>query len=558
VTAPRRLLAVVLAAGLLAACSGDGGATKQSTATSGNDGSASSEGSGKSKRQDRVPCPAARTVEVARPGISFTDVTQASGLIAPLLGMYGHAVAVGDVNGDSWPDLFVGTFADKKNARYRFRGAEGPSPDRLLLGGARGFRQAGTFPDQLGRTSGAVFADLDTDGDADLVVTRNITKARPDGAPTAVYRNDGGRFSVATPLVNGRGARGIGVLDFDADGVLDLFVSVDPFAGGQSALLRGLGGLRYEDVTSGAGLPADLPGYGVSTADLTGDGRPDLFVAGANRLFVNAGGGRFEPAASDVFHWDVHGSEDVVTGVAVGDVDADGRPDLVLGHHYNSTVDKGCRIATRLYLNRGGARFEDVTEKAGLPPLPTKGPDVELVDFDNDSRLDLLVTASVDAGKQPVVLRNTGVQDGVPRFVGGEGLGDKQYWVTAVTADFDHDGRLDVFLVENDPAKPSLLLRNTTSGGKWLEVVVAPGGFGALVELYRPGGLGQAAQLLRRQQVLVERGFAAGGLPLVHVGLGNLDSVDVRVRLPGESTWIERRAVPADQRLCVPVSCASG
>ena len=65
-------------------------------------------------------------------GIVFEDVTQASALIEPLTGMYGHAAAWGDPSGDDVPDLAFGTFGDRPIENYQERGASGPSPDRLL------------------------------------------------------------------------------------------------------------------------------------------------------------------------------------------------------------------------------------------------------------------------------------------------------------------------------------------------------------------------------------------------------------------------------------------
>lgn len=97
--------------------------------------------------------------------ISFSDMTEASGLITPLTGLRGHAAAWGDVTGDGMLDMFVETFADRPADEYEVRGAAGPSPDRLLLGGPTAFRTGGAFPEGLGRTSTVAFADLDADGD---------------------------------------------------------------------------------------------------------------------------------------------------------------------------------------------------------------------------------------------------------------------------------------------------------------------------------------------------------------------------------------------------------
>lgn len=73
-----------------------------------------------------------------------------------------------------------------------------------------------------------------------------------------------------------------------------------------------------------------LARLGIGTSDLTGDGNTDLFVAGSNRLFVAKGDGTFREAEGTVFHWDTYVGEDDISG---------GFPDIVLGHHFNSTVE---------------------------------------------------------------------------------------------------------------------------------------------------------------------------------------------------------------------------
>ena len=107
----------------------------------------------------------------------------------------------------------------------------------------------------------------------------------------------------------------------------------------------------------------------------------------------------------------MNGDEDDPAGVAQADVNGDGRPDVVIGQHYNSTVDAGARVPVRLYLNEpagsGGVRLRDVTDQAGLPAFPTKSPHVEIADVDADGRPDIVTTASGVDGS-PIVLRNVG------------------------------------------------------------------------------------------------------------------------------------------------------
>ena len=254
--------------------------------------------------------------------------------------MHGHAAAWGDVDGDGFPDLYVGTFADRPDEAYSLRGATGPSPDRFLSGDGLTFTETTPLGARFGRTSGAVFADLDRDGDLDLVTSRNARDTDgPKGEPTVVYRNDNGVLTEAeSDFPSSLGGRSIGVLDYDLDGLSDLFVVEDRYRGGSSRLFRNLGGLRFEDVTESAGLPLDVNGLGVAVGDLNGDRRPDVFVSGSNRLFI-ANGDRFTEVETDVFEWEIFGDEDIVASVDIADVDLDGRMDLTINHHYNSTID---------------------------------------------------------------------------------------------------------------------------------------------------------------------------------------------------------------------------
>jgi hypothetical protein len=508
---------------------------------------------------DGLTCWAAAAA-AGEPGITFDDVTEDYGLVAPLAGMQGHAAAWGDADGDGRTDLFVGTFATARGDIYAVRGADGAAPDRLLLGGDGGFTVAEDFPEMRGRTSGAAFVDLDGDGDQDLVVSRNVTGREATDVVTVVMRNDGGVFAVAdSGLDPAIGGRSVGVLDIDADGMLDLVIVEDRYRGGRSRLYRNLGDLRFEDVTGSLGFPDDVHGLGVATGDLNGDGHTDLFVSGSNRLFAGNGGG-MEEVEGAIEPWVSYGDEDDVAGAAIADLDRDGRLDLVVGHHYNSTVSRAEEVPVRLYLNRsddgGPVVLEDVTEAAGLVALPTKAPHVEVVDLDNDGWPDILTTASAEDGGRPAVLRHLGVEDGVPRFDIPHGLGSDQYWVAGPTADVDRDGRRDVLLVEWYPSLPSVLLANRSASGNWLEVSVGPelGGVGTRVDVYEEGGAGDPERLLGTREIVVTLGYTAGVEPFAHFGLGETDAVDLVVTPPRmEPVVFEATAV--DRHIRVPEGC---
>lgn len=495
-------------------------------------------------------CPRPPTPGDGAAARTWTDVTGELGLVDPLTGMFVHAAAWGDVDGDGRPDLFVGTFADRAPERYRVRGAAGPAPDRLLLARDGSFIPVEfpvEFGDVPGRTSGAVFADVDADGDADLVLSRNAGLRNQQDGGLRFFENREGRL-VAGPVIDLPGFQGrtVGVFDADRNGLLDVVVAEDRFGDTGTRLFLNRGGWSFTDATEASGI-GRVFGLGLTTVDLSGDGVADLFVAGDNRLFLGVGDGTFRAVDSSVFAWERFGSEDLVGGAATGDVDGNGLPDLVVGHHFNSTIDRGRRVPVRLYLNRGEGRFVDVTDQAGLVGLPTKAPHVEVADLDNDGIFDILTSAS--AGDGPAVLWGTGVVDGIPRFLEAEGLGDPHYWVAAPTVDVDGDGALDVFLAEFEPSLPSRLLLGG-GGGHWVEVSVAgPGqGIGTVVEARSLDGA-----LLARTEITVTAGYSSGRMPVVHLGLGDLDRVRLTLRLP-DGTEAEVGEVEADRHVRWP-SC---
>ncbi|MEL7207413.1 MAG: hypothetical protein AAGK32_04135, partial [Actinomycetota bacterium] len=272
----RILIALVATVGLVSgACSGEGSsvrpeATGQPEPGARSEPSAATDGEADPPAGDPATGDAPRTPDrVAGPGV-LVDATAALGIDEALVGVRGHAVAAADVNGDGWVDLFVGTFADRPPESYRVRGADGPAPDRLLLGSPDGFAVDERFQPPQGRTAGATFADLDGDGDPDLVVSRNVRNGDRQDAPSEVYRNDGGALVPATVLDADRGGRAVGAVDFDADGRTDLVLVEDRWSGGSTALFRNEGDLRFRDVTAEVGFPPDVWGLGLSSPPTTG------------------------------------------------------------------------------------------------------------------------------------------------------------------------------------------------------------------------------------------------------------------------------------------------
>ena len=539
-------LAPVIAALLIVACTNSGAPGAGSTANGATTSGATS-GSDGSEPSGEMTCWTAQTS--GTPGeISFEDMTEEMGLVEPLVGMYGHSAAFGDVNADGYADLAVGTFADREIEAYQIRGADGPQPDQLLLSQPELEPETG-WSTELGRTSGAVFADFDGDGDDDFLIIRHAGRSADSETPSRLYENVDGALQphseILPPDFRGRTPA---VADYDGDGLLDVYVSEDNSGETGGLLLHNQGGLGFVDVTDGSGLEG-IFALSAATGDLNGDDSPDLATSTA--VFVNEGGLNFTEVTPDDYAAIPIGEEDDAAGVALGDLNRDGLTDIVVGQHYRAAVEFDSEVPVRVFLNTGGedVAFDDVTGIAGLTPLPTLAPHVQVADIDNDSWPDILTSASAGDGATLAVYRNLGGSD--LAFEMSDGLGSDQYWIGAPIVDIDRDGRLDVFAVEWEPALPSIMFRNAGDSGHWLEVSIGgPGrGVGTLVRVATTDGT-----FTGQQEISVGGGYSSGRLPVAHFGLGQDTVVDISIKLP-DGTVTELTNITADQHLRWPEGC---
>ncbi len=449
----------------------------------------------------------------------FDDVTAGSGLTR---GGWGMGAAVGDFNNDGRPDLFLTYLTGA--ALYR-NNSDGTFADVTAEAGVGN-------PDRWGTS--AAFGDYDHDGWLDLYVANYVdldlaklpafgsgpfcqyrgipVSCGPrglKGSRDRLYRNQGdGIFrDVSESLkIDPEGHYGLGVIWGDAtgEGCLDLYVANDS---SPSLFYRGdcKGGLTESGVEAGIAYSDDgreQAGMGVDFGDYDRDGRPDLvktnFSDDTNNLYRNQGNGEFTDMAGPAGFGPVS-IPFLGFGVRFLDFDNDGWKDIFVANgHVNPQVDAhsfGVRYAQRalLFHNTGNGSFEEVGLRAGAA----------------------MKTARVSRG--------------------------------AALADFDNDGRLDLVVTSLD-ASP-VVLRNASTAGNWLRIRTVGGksnrdGYGARVQV-TAGGVTQT------DEVRAGSSYVSSSDPRLHFGLGKAARVDrVVVRWPsGNEDAIQN--LPANQEIVV-------
>jgi enediyne biosynthesis protein E4 len=382
---------------------------------------------------------------------------------------------------------------------------------------------------------------------------------------------------------------GCGFADYDRDGDLDLFVSryvkvdlanLPEFGKGKTCEYRGIavqcgprglpgegdllfrndGDLKFTEVGEAAGVsdPRGYFGLGVAWLDHDGDGWPDLYVANDSRpsfLYINQRNGTFKEVGFPMgVAVSEDGGEQGGMGLALGDYDGSGRLSIYKTNfaeeHNNLFHDDGDHFTEYAYRS-----------KTAPPSLPYVGWGTAFLDYDNDTRLDLIAVnghvypqmdqaklgASAGYRQRKLLFHNLG--DGTFEEVAaryGAVLTEPRVSRGLAVGDLDDDGRLDVVVNDLD-GSPQVLRNELPAAGHWLRVKLTGKGrntdaIGAMVTL-------KAGPLTQRRLVQSGTSYLSQEDMRRHFGLGaetQADSVEV---LWPDGTTSRRENVKANQQI---------
>jgi hypothetical protein len=451
---------------------------------------------------------------------TFTEVTEKAGVTG---GGYGMGAAVGDYNGDGFPDLYVTQYG--RSILYRNNG-DGTFTDVTEKAGVAA----------PGWASSAVWFDYDNDGRLDLFVCRfvDFSKLKHHAC-----------FAPGIPAL-------AGINEYCYPRIFDPM---------PSWLFHNNGDGTFTDVSQKMGIAENAgKSWGVVATDINNDGLMDLFVANdttANFLFANRGTKRFEEIGFTAgVAFGPAGKARSGMGVDSADFDQDGWMDLFVTNLDHELFG--------LYQNKHDEAFDDKAVPAGIARASQmmSGWGLKFFDFDNDGLLDLFIAnghpddliEQISPGvaySEPLLLfqntgsglKNIGVDSGpvFSRRLSARGL---------ALGDFDNDGSVDVLISVNDGA-PVLLRNNAGRQNHWLGLHLIgrkcnPEAIGARIS-YQAGDL-------RQSRFKVGGGsYLSAHDPRIVLGCGKRDKIDsLEIKWPLPSGKTERFTnLPIDRYISI-------
>jgi hypothetical protein len=475
-------------------------------------------------------------------------------------------IAAGDVDGDGDHDLFV-LRGDNSPRLYANDGAGGFT-DVTLAAGLTGFGQT---------PNGVLLADLDGDGDLDLVTGGVATGSNPEApkTPIRVMHNDGnGAFSDATAesgVAASMDAQSMALADIDGDGDLDLSVAYwEPVGSDVSEaghLWRNDGNGVFTDISQSSGISwvgrdqQNQPvmfNFTPNFTDINGDGRPDLLMAAdffQSRVLLNTGNGAFVDATDRSVISDENGM-----GATVGDFTNTGVMDWFVSSIFdpdvtgNEALGQGT-TGNRFYRGDGQGGFIDDTDLAGVREGYWSWGTCSQ-DFNNDGWLDLFVVngyqpgAASDFKSTPARLYINNGDGSFTEAAAANGIDSNAQGRSVSCFDANDDGQVDVFVQNSFSVSGSAgaveYFRNQGHPGQhWLKLRLlgrAPNhhAVGARITL-------EAGGLLQTREIRAGSNFLGHDPLQAHFGLGPADEVDrITVHWPDGEVAIYG-PFPADQ-----------
>ncbi|GAB6166120.1 CRTAC1 family protein [Thermostilla marina] len=508
-------------------------------------------------------------------GIDFVHTDGSSGrryIIEPM----SAGLALLDYDGDGRVDIYFLNGAPLEGYRYDPRN---PPRNRLYRNLGNWKFEDVTEQAGVGDTGyglGVATVDFDNDGDTDIYLNNY--------GPNVLYRNNGdGTFTDVTTSAGVADGNYVGAgalfLDIENDGDLDLYVGnylefdpsmdVDRMVDGMAhypsprdylpipdALFRNEGNGTFTDISVASGVAAVAgTAMGMIATDFDNDGDVDVFVlndVAENFLFVNDGAGHFsEEGVVRGVAYNAYGEENASMGVDAADCDNDGLLDFYMTSYQDELPV--------YYHNTGDGFFEDVTHLTGagenLYPHVNWG--VGLVDFDNDGDVDIFVANGHTEDNIELSSKMTSwrvrnqilLNDGTGHFADvtdRAGPGMQSVYSSRGTAfdDLDNDGDIDA-VIQNSREAPTILENVSRNENHFLFLSLVGresnrDGVGAHVTVVT----GKRRQLRERH---AGRGYQSSYGDRLHFGLGEAAIADaIEIRWP--SGTVDRlENVPADQ-----------